>query len=120
MPGIPSLSRTSARPLLEVPRPTTPINAGVILPERDDTFYLADVVVNCTRIAPGLDGDACPRRCDRGALAIDSRARSLTQGVRLPPHFNRFKKIPLVGSDQRLAKRPFALLSSRFFGTMFP
>jgi Uma2 family endonuclease len=30
------------------------IGAGVIMPERDDTFYLADVVVSCTPIAPGM------------------------------------------------------------------
>jgi Uma2 family endonuclease len=30
------------------------ISAGIILPERDDTFYLADVVVSYTPVAPGM------------------------------------------------------------------
>jgi Uma2 family endonuclease len=28
--------------------------AGVIPPDRDDTFYLADLVVSCTPVAPGM------------------------------------------------------------------
>ena len=53
-------------------------------PDRDDTFYEADVVVSCTPLERRHDGHPRSRRGDRGALALDPRARSRAQGLRLP------------------------------------
>ena len=35
-------------------RPVTRAEAGVARPDRDDTFYEADLVVSCTPVAPGM------------------------------------------------------------------
>ena len=43
-----SSSRGSRRPA------TSGSEAGVARPDRDDTFYEADVVVSCTPVAPGM------------------------------------------------------------------
>ena len=60
--------------------------AGVEHPDRNDTFYEADIVVSCTPVAPGHGGDSQSCRGDRGAFAVNARARSRPQGLRLPSH----------------------------------
>jgi hypothetical protein len=52
--------------------------AGFKGPDRDDTFYEADLVISCTPVASGMAAIPDPRRRDRGAFAVDDRARSRT------------------------------------------
>jgi Uma2 family endonuclease len=74
--------------------------AGVERPDRDDTFYEADIVVSCTPIAPGIAAIPAPTivievlspstiEHDRGRKAYDYR--------RIPS----VQEIVLVASEQR-------------------
>jgi Uma2 family endonuclease len=76
------------------------VEAGVLRPDRDDTFYEADIVVSCTPLAPGMAVIPAPvvvvevlspstLEHDRGRKAYDYRRIASVQ------------EIVLVSSEQR-------------------